>query len=530
MEPLGLDAIRPYIVVLALLGFPLAVAYAWAYERRLEWPSSREPIAEGAGPPRQLAADNVDVAEEPKSIVVLPFTNMSADPENEYFADGIAEELLNLLTTIPELRVVSRSSAFSFKGKDLQAMHVAQQLNVDHLLEGSVRKAGNRVRITAQLIAATSDSHLWSQTFDRTLDDIFAIQDEIAAAVVSKLKVSLLGPGQTIQETDPAAYTLFLQARHLASKLTAEAAHEADELYQQVLQKAPSYAPAWTGSAVNHVNKRWLAGSDHHRAYQLAREAVTHALAHDGADAIAHSVQGTIAMGYDCDFSAAARHYQRALELAPNSYDILQEAGWFTGMLGRTDEAIAVYEHLAQREPLNPMPHGYMAWLHLAAQRPQAAMAAARTAVRLSPTFADIQCAVGWSLLLMGKPEEARAAIEQETNPNVRLWSLSAVHHEMGHTSEAEAVLGRLMSEYGHTDPLLVAMSFAWQGDTERTFEWLDKAAQCGDPRFNELLLVRWVFGRVEDDPRWRRFLERNDRSPAQVDSIHFKVPIAGRG
>jgi TolB-like protein len=150
-----------------------------------------------------------------KSIVVLPFVNMSGDPANEYFSDGISEELLNLLANIPELRVISRSSAFAFKGKDLKLTEIAEQLNVAHVLEGSVRKAGDRVRITAQLVDARSDTHLWSATFDRGLDDIFAIQDEIATEVVRKLKITLLGESPRVPETDPVAYALFLQARHL---------------------------------------------------------------------------------------------------------------------------------------------------------------------------------------------------------------------------------------------------------------------------------------------------------------------------
>jgi serine/threonine protein kinase/tetratricopeptide (TPR) repeat protein len=497
---------------------------------------SRSPVdrfSAGADLARALAGTaSPDGAGESKaiSIAVLPFKNLSPDPENEYFADGIAEELLNLLTTIPDLRVVSRSTAFSFKGKDVPATDLARQLNVGHLLEGSVRKAGNRVRIAAKLVAATSDSHLWSETFDRMLDDVFAIQDEIAAAVVGKLKISLLGPVPSSQETDPAVYALFLQARHLASKLTAEAAREADELYRQVLEQAPDYAPAWTGSAINHVNQRWLAGSDEHRVYQLAREAVTKALELDPADAMAHAVQGTIAMGYDCDFPGAARHYQRALELAPNSYDILQQAGWFLGMLGRTDEAIAVHEHLTQREPLNPMAPGCLAWLQNSARRPEAAIEAARMTMRVSPTFVDNQCALGWGLLGSGRPEEALTAIEQETNPNVRLWSLSAAHWALGNADEAKAATAQLIADYGQRNPMLIAAAVAGQGDVDGAFEWLERAATEGDPIFYELHYLGWVWESIDDDPRWLPFLQRSRMSPADLDAIEFTVPIAGTG
>jgi adenylate cyclase len=157
----------------------------------------------------------VTTAEDNRSIAVLAFDDMSPEGDQEYLSDGIAEELLNLLAKIPELRVISRSSAFSFKGKDLKLTEIAKELNVGHILEGSVRKSGNRVRITAQLIDARSDTHLWSETYDRTLDDVFAIQDDIAATVVAQLKITLLGEAPHVEETDPEAYALYLQARHL---------------------------------------------------------------------------------------------------------------------------------------------------------------------------------------------------------------------------------------------------------------------------------------------------------------------------
>jgi adenylate cyclase len=180
-----------------------------------------------------------------KSIAVLPFIDMSAKKDQEYFSDGISEELLNLLAKIPELRVISRSSAFSYKGKDVKLAQVAQELNVAHILEGSVRKAGNKVRITAQLIDARSDTHLWSETYDRPLDDIFAVQDEIAAMVVAQLKVKLLGGTPKAKSTDPAAYALYLQGRQSNRQNTAEGYRRSIQLYKQALAIDPAYDAAW---------------------------------------------------------------------------------------------------------------------------------------------------------------------------------------------------------------------------------------------------------------------------------------------
>ncbi len=192
------------------------------------------------------------------SIVVLPFVNMSDDPDNEYFADGISEELLNLLANVPELRVISRSSAFAFKGKDLKIGEIAEQLNVAHVLEGSVRKSGDRVRITAQLVDARSDTHLWSATYDRGFDDIFAIQDEIATEVVRHLKITLLGEAPRVPETDPEAYALYLRAGQLLMQFKPENIPAAEALLRQALERDPQNVRVVLGLAFAQFQRSGL--------------------------------------------------------------------------------------------------------------------------------------------------------------------------------------------------------------------------------------------------------------------------------
>ena len=192
---------------------------------------------------RKPATSLADIPE--KSIAVLPFVNMSEDKANDYFSDGISEELLNLLAKIPQLKVTARVSSFSFKGKELDIPEIARRLHVAHVLEGSVRKAGDQVRITAQLIHAADGFHMWSETYDRKLDDIFKIQDEVAGKVVKELKVTLLEPQPKARTTDPKAYALYLQAKELARHMNAEAFEQSDALYHQVLEIDPRYAPAW---------------------------------------------------------------------------------------------------------------------------------------------------------------------------------------------------------------------------------------------------------------------------------------------
>src|SRR6266853_749818 len=190
-----------------------------------------------------------------KSIAVLPFVDMSSGKDQEYFSDGISEELLNLLAKIPQLQVTARTSSFAFKGKETGIPEIARALHVAHVLEGSVRKAGNSVRITAQLIKAGTDTHLWSQTYDRKLDDIFAIQDEIAADVVKQLKVTLLGAAPKARTTDSEAYALYLQAKQLGGQNTAEAFQQSDALYRKVLAIDPRYVPAWNGLSTNFTSE-----------------------------------------------------------------------------------------------------------------------------------------------------------------------------------------------------------------------------------------------------------------------------------
>ena len=258
-----------------------------------------------------------------KSIAVLPFVNMSEDKANEYFSDGISEELLNLLAKIPQLQVTARTSSFSFKGKEVAIPEIARTLHVAHVLEGSVRKAGNSVRITAQLIKAGTDTHLWSQTYDRKLDDIFAIQDEIAADVVKQLKVTLLGAAPKARTTDPEAYALYLQGIQLGRQKTAEAFQQSDALLRKVLAIDPRYAPAWDRLSANFADEAGLGLMPSKEGFAKAREAAMKALAIDPDYALAHVRLGWIAMYVDDDIPTAARHFERALALDPTDLVVL---------------------------------------------------------------------------------------------------------------------------------------------------------------------------------------------------------------
>ena len=237
---------------------------------------------------------------------------MSDDAANEYFSDGISEELLNLLAKIPELRVIARTSSFAYKGKDVKITDVAHELNVGHILEGSVRKAGNQVRVTAQLIRTNDSSHLWSETFDRTLDNIFTIQDEIAATVVGQLKVTLLGDTPRAYVVDPQAYALFLQARHFGNLGTNEGTLQAGELLQQVLAIAPDYSAAWSELGRNYQNKISADQITEEEGFPKSVQAQNKALELDPDNAVAFSRMGFNRLQHEGNLPAAAKLFEKA--------------------------------------------------------------------------------------------------------------------------------------------------------------------------------------------------------------------------
>jgi len=459
-----------------------------------------------------------------KSIAVLPFVNMSDDASNEYFSDGISEELLNLLAKIPELRVISRSSAFSYKGKDIKLAQVADELNVAHVLEGSVRKTGNRVRITAQLIEARSDTHLWSQTYDRELDDIFATQDEIAASVVEQLKITLLGTVPKVQETDPEAYALYLQARHLGRQMTAESLGQSNVLYERALAIDPDYAAAWNGLARNYGN---MARSDPLLADETStkvREAAEKALAIDPDFAPAHATLGLNVITFDNDLAAAARHFGRALELDPADLAVLSNAVLLLQALGRLDQAIEVGEFLVARDPVNPTAHYNLGLGYLWESRWDEAIASFEICLHLSPGSGGTQYSIGEALLFKGEAEAALEAFAREEEV-YRVKGQALALHALGRKEEHEQKLQQLIERWGDEWPSEVAQVYAYRGDVDRTFAWLDRAIEQDEGGMGWQFLLPY-YKAVHGDPRWASFLKRVGSAPEQLDAIEFEVTL----
>jgi TolB-like protein/Tfp pilus assembly protein PilF len=510
---------RAVLLLVAMLALGIGVMLAKTYGPQPGYLPARMP-ADGAVTP----AAGVAIAAD-QSIAVLPFVNRSSDAEQEYFSDGISEELLNLLAKIPELRVISRSSAFSFKGKDIAIPEIARQLNVAHILEGSVRRSGSTLRITAQLIDARSDTQLWSETWDRPLDDIFTIQDEIAATVVEQLKLTLLGGIPHAQETSAEAYALYLQARYLGRQVTAESFAQSNALYQQALAIDPGYAAAWDGLARNYARQVGNGLLSFEEGSTLAHEAAEKALALDPDSARAHALLGWITMLFDKDLAQAARHIERALQLAPADLFIIRNAAMLLHALGRLDEAIVLEEHAIAQDPVDPIGHANLGTNYLLAGRNDDAIAAFETALRLSPGYIGAYYWIGTALLFEGKAEEALVAFARESDEEYRVKGAALASHALGREEEYQARLDELIERWGDQWPSEVAHVYAWTRETDRAFEWLARSAAEEDGAFDPKHPMLWP---LKSDPRWLLLLESIGKSPAQLqlDAIEFEVRL----
>ena len=471
---------------------------------------------------RRPATSLTAVAE--KSIAVLPFVDMSQAKDQEFFSDGISEELLNLLAKVPQLQVAARTSSFSFKGKQIEIPEIARQLHVANVLEGSVRKSGDQLRITAQLIRAAEGYHLWSETYDRKLDDIFKIQDEVAGKVVKELKVSLLEPPPKTRTTDPKAYALYLQARQLGRQYTAQAYEKSDALFHQVLEIDPRYAPAWERLANNFLNKAGDGVVSSQEGYARARELAEKALAIDPGYAPAHDKLGLIAM-YQNDDAGAANHVERALALDPTNLDVVGNASTFLKHLGRLDESLALDEAIVRRDPVDTTSLFNLGSKQLSSARYDEAIASFRTALSLNPGMGTLHFALGVALLLKGDAAGALAEIEQDTGEIYRMIDLPMAYHALGRKADSDAALAALIAKYEKDAPYNIAYVYAFRGEADKAFEWLDKAIEYHDAGLSQIVPEK-LFDNIRSDPRWLPFLRKIGKAPDQLAKIKLKVTL----
>ena len=457
---------------------------------------------------QEQVAESVEPQDSIKSIAVLAFVNMSDDPSNEYFSDGISEEILNLLAKVPELRVTSRSSAFSFKGQNLDVPTMAAKLNVAHVLEGSVRKSGNQLRITAQLIEGVTDTHLWSETYDRELEDIFAIQDEIAAAVVEALKITLLGKAPKATETNPEAYTLYLQGRHLNNQRTEESFKRAEALLKQALEIDPGFAPAWAALGNLYNSQAGASARPFDEGYELARDTLQQALDIDPDYGRAYAGLVMVEMFYDWDFTAAEQNMQRALALNPGDAFILHVAARLNANLGRIDDAIDLMQQSIALDPVSAGSHRRLGSMLYRAHRLEDATDSLKMALSFSPGMDRAQVYIGRVLLAQGDASGALVAMEQVASGFWRLLGTAIVQHVLGDTGASDAALQEMIEKWAAEAAYQVAYVYAFRGEIDHAFDWLDQAYDKRDPGLAQMLLEP-LFANLHDDPRWEPFLDK---------------------
>ena len=462
-------------------------------------------VAQPAAPGHGVISD--------KSIAVLPFVDMSERKDQEYFSDGLSEELIDLLSKIPDLRVPARTSSFYFKGKAEDIAAIANKLRVAHVLEGSIRKSGSRLRVTAQLVRADDGYHLWSETYDRKLDDIFKVQDEIASAVVSALRLKLLSAPTTRdrQTANTDAYTQYLIGRQILLQNNWAADTRAAGAFRRALALDPDYALAWAGladaldGAAEEETSLQRFEARKRDALAAAEKAV--ALRPDLADGFAE--RGHLRAWSWRDFVGAEADFQRALKLEPDSPAV--RSAYAISVLvptGRLDEALLAAQRLTEADPLNAAGWRTLGTIRLERGELGLAREALSRSLEISAAQSTTPALVGYAFLLEGRPADALAIAPHSTAELFRLHVMSMAQHDLGHEAESRRLLDEMIAKNADFAAYQIAESFAWRGEVTHAFEWLDRAYVQRDSGLS-VVKVDPLLKRLHADPRFAAVLRK---------------------
>lgn len=511
---------RTEFAVLTLLLF-IGGGVLWLYKNRTVPP----PVAVKAVPATTVQAPSVAISDSRPSIAVLPFVNMSPDKDQEYFSDGLSEQMLDVLGKVPQLRVIARTSSFTFKGKGVDAATIARTLGVSHLLEGSVRRSGNRLRISAKLVRATDSSQLWSETYDRNLEDVFKVQDEIAQAVVAQLKVRMVGTSiRANQTTDPEAYADYLRAGQLYRSSTKDSLEQASALLERVVVVDDKYGPGWRLLASVCQARAWYGFLPLHEGFAKARAAIQRAVDIDPSDAAAIAQLASLTQAYDMNLPETARLLKRALSLSARDETVLAAAGRLTQAIGDGQRTIAIFEELVRRDPVSGAAWGRLGFGYMVSGRYTDAIAAFRKSLELEPDAVFAHEILGEALLFSGDLDGALAEMQRESHDIMRRLGLSFVYAALGRREESQ----RLLEEVGKDHPDFsspVAAGYARLGKADEAFDWLDRALRERD---GGVLEVRAgpLFQPLRADARWEPLLRRIGLSDEQVAALEFNIEV----
>jgi serine/threonine-protein kinase len=487
------------------------------FQQMIELKLALEDIRQGTYQPRQ------DEPHEAPSIAVLPFANMATGGENDYFSDGLSEEIITALAKVPGLRVAARTSAFAFRGHEADVREIAQKLNVGTVLEGSVRRAGNRLRVTAQLVNAADGYQMWSERYDRTAEDVFAIQDEISAAIVSALRSRLVTadtkeeniqvPRSGPRPVSLEAHEAYLKGRFYWNRRTWDGLKRGIEYFNQAIAKDPLYALAYVGLAdcynlLGYYNER-----PPHDAFPLAKAAAAKALLLDDSIAEAHASLGYATLFYDWKWKEADREFRRAIELNPSYPSAHQWHGWYFFAIGRVDDAVAAMRHAHALDPLSPIISDHLGISFMTAGMFDEAMRHFLQTLELDPSFVLTHLALG--SLYTAKKETAKAVEHLEkavliSDGKLGLGLLGRTYAVAGDAAKAQQVLARIEATGAtrYVSPFERALVYDGLGDLEECFEWLEKAFSARTSDLIRFKLYAWSEA-VRDDPRFQELVNR---------------------
>ena len=507
----------PVLVPVAVLVI-LALLAGWWFMQRSN--KNQQPAATHAVP---AAPAN---APDQKSVAVLPFVNLSDDKGSEYFSDGVSEELLTVLQKIPGMHVAARTSAFSFKGKNATAQEIGQKLGVAYLVDGSVRKSGDAVRIAARLARADSGQELWSENFTRNLKDVFAVQSELAETIVAQVRGQLTGgaAGSADKEKIQAevqaaekggtknvqAHELYLQGRFYENRHSDKSAREALSAYQHAVELDPRFARAWAGVARTHT---WIAGFateggqktfDAHLA--SARDAIARALAIEPDLPDALYARAWIETNFDFNWSAATQTVSKAMALAPADPNVLIAAANLETALGNTDRAIEIYRKAVELDPVNAQSRSFLAFGLANTKRFAEARAEYARVIELSSSAPWAHAGLGLAYLLQNKFEEAATEAQADAGEWARLLIVSCARWAEKRVPESDAALNELIKNESELAAFQIAQAYAFRGDKDKAFEWLERARRQRDPGLGDLLKDP-LLENLHSDPRWNAFL-----------------------
>jgi len=525
----GQDAISKTLIVL-IIGFPLWIIFAYVFEWTTSGFKKTDDVAKETSISSTtskkmngviiaglslavllLVADRIfdfsginDATNTNKSIAVMAFADMSPEKDQEYFSDGISEEILNLLAQITDLKVISRNSSFSFKNKEVTANEIGDALNVKHVLEGSIRKSGNTFRITTQLIDATNSSQLWSETYDRPMDDIFKIQDEIAANVSEQLQIKILGKQKVNNSPDVEAYNLYLKAHHLSNQNTKTTYLSAEKIIKEALEIDSTYSDAWrTLANIYNTGMYNFSIRSYEEGIPLALEAAQKAVELDpntGSNYIALSSLQEL----NWDFEASAKNSEKALEIDPYNAIIIGTVANMT--FGNIEKSVELLKRSIELDPLVYVNFYNLGFAYYKLGEIEKSEEAFETFKTYYPNSQILHYMMAQIRIAQGRNDEALIEIEQETHEFFSLYGLNFVHYALGNKKRADELLDKFIEKYGESDPSNLADLYAFRGNKDESFKYLNKALEIKDPVLMEALAYP-SFKSMRDDPRWLEFI-----------------------